>query len=97
MDFQALARWVGETLAAKRVGVVTATTAPARRALVVHGPRRLRLEGLDLAKRDRARVSRRRVMCSGRRIAVHALGEPAKMRKLHMLPVPVVALSFRQP
>ena len=52
MNFQTLARWVGEKRAAKRferVEVVASSAAPAPRALVVHGPRGLRIEGLDLA------------------------------------------------
>jgi len=51
MNFQTLARWVGQKRTVKRfdrVEVVAAPVAAAPRALVVHGPRGLRIEGLDL-------------------------------------------------
>ena len=51
MKFQTLARWVGEKRAAKRferVEVVAVPASAAPRAIVVHGPRGLRIEGLDL-------------------------------------------------
>jgi transposase len=52
MPNHTLARWVGEKRATKRferVEVVAAPAAPAVRALIVHGPRGLRIEGLDIA------------------------------------------------
>jgi transposase len=53
MKFHTLGRWLGEKRAAgfERVEVVAAIAAPtppAARQLVVHGPRGLRIEGLDL-------------------------------------------------
>ena len=51
MKFHTLSRWLGEKRPTKRferVDVVAAPT-PAPRALVVHGPRGIRIEGLDLA------------------------------------------------
>jgi transposase len=52
MRNQALSRWLGEKRAAKRfdrVEVMAAPTMSAAPALVVHGPRGLRIEGLDVA------------------------------------------------
>jgi transposase len=54
INFRTLARWLGERKAARfeRVEVVAApvpTVATAAASIVVHGPRGLRIEGLDLA------------------------------------------------
>jgi transposase len=52
MHNQTLSRWVGEKRAAKRfdrVEVVAAPTVSSAPAIVVHGPRGLRIEGLDIA------------------------------------------------
>jgi transposase len=52
MNWRTLTRWVGEKKAARRferVEVVATPTPASARALVVHGPRGLRIEGLDLA------------------------------------------------
>ena len=53
MNFRTLARWLGERKAARfgRVKVVAAPAASAAGAapmIIVHGPRGLRIEGLDL-------------------------------------------------
>jgi transposase len=54
MPNHTLSRWVGEKRAAKhfeRVEVIAepaAPAAPTARALIVHGPRGLRIEGLDI-------------------------------------------------
>lgn len=50
MNWKTLARWVGQRKAAprfERVQVAVPTAAPAS-AVVVHGPRGLRIEGLDV-------------------------------------------------
>jgi len=52
MRNQALSRWLGEKRAAKRfdrVEVVAAPAAIAATTIVVHAPRGLRIEGLDIA------------------------------------------------
>jgi hypothetical protein len=51
MNFRTLARWLGERKAARfgRVKVVAAPVASAAPLIIVHGPRGLRIEGLDLA------------------------------------------------
>ena len=52
MRNQALSRWLGEKRAAKRferVEVVAASAATAATTIVVHAPRGLRIEGLDIA------------------------------------------------
>jgi transposase len=52
MKFHTLSRWLGEKRPAarfERVKVVAAPTPPASCTLIVHGPRGLRIEGLDLA------------------------------------------------
>jgi|SRR6185369_924568 len=52
MPNHTLSRCVGEKRAAKhfeRVEVIAAPAAPTARALIVHGPRGLRIEGLDIA------------------------------------------------
>src|SRR3954465_3666750 len=54
INFRTLARWLGERKAASfgRVEVVAAraaTAAAAAPTIIVHGPRGLRIEGLDLA------------------------------------------------
>ena len=49
MNWKTLARWVGERRAAPRFErVQVAAPAAAPRTLVVHGPRGLRIEGLDV-------------------------------------------------
>ena len=49
MNWKTLARWVGERKAAPRFErVQVAAPAAAPRTLVVHGPRGLRIEGLDV-------------------------------------------------
>ena len=61
MKFHTLARWLGERRATtarfERVDVVAPPAPPAPRTLVVHGPRGLRIEGLDLT--DVAELVRR--------------------------------------
>jgi transposase len=52
MKFHTLSRWLGEKRPTKRFDRVDVVTAPATatpRTLIVHGPRGLRIEGLDLA------------------------------------------------
>lgn len=52
MRNQALSRWLGEKRAEKRfdrVEVVAASAATAATTIVVHAPRGLRIEGLDIA------------------------------------------------
>jgi transposase len=50
LNWRTLTRWVGERKAAgKRFERVEVVAPIAQRALVVHGPRGLRIEGLDLA------------------------------------------------
>lgn len=51
MNWRTLTRWLGERRSAKRFErvEVVATAAPAASTLIVHGPRGLRIEGLDLA------------------------------------------------
>jgi len=53
MKDQTLSRWLGERRAPKQfvqvVAAPAAVAAPASLALVVHGPRGLRIEGLDVA------------------------------------------------
>ena len=52
INFRTLARWLGERKTSRfgRVEVLTSTTAAAATTtVVVHGPRGLRIEGLDLA------------------------------------------------
>ena len=50
MNFRTLARWLGARKSARfgRVKVVAAPAASAASLIVVHGPRGLRIEGLDL-------------------------------------------------
>src|SRR6478736_1531455 len=51
MKDQTLSRWVGEKRAAKsfeRVEVVATPTALSTTSILVHGPRGLRIEGLDI-------------------------------------------------
>jgi hypothetical protein len=50
MQNQTLSRWLGEKRAAKRFDrVEVVPVAPTASAILVHGPRGLRIEGLDLA------------------------------------------------
>jgi hypothetical protein len=50
MNWKTLARWVGERKAAPRFERVQMASAPAALpALIVHGPRGLRIEGLDVS------------------------------------------------
>jgi len=51
MNFRTLARWLGERKSARfgRVKVVAAPAASVAPIIVVHGPRGLRIEGLDVA------------------------------------------------
>lgn len=51
MKSYTLARWLGAKRASagfERVEVVAASAPPAVRQLIVHGPRGLRIEGLDI-------------------------------------------------
>jgi len=52
MSWRTLARWTGERKSKpqfERVAVVAPPSVPPPKGLVVHGPRGLRIEGLDLA------------------------------------------------
>ncbi|HWP04994.1 MAG TPA: hypothetical protein VNN72_04595 [Polyangiaceae bacterium] len=60
MKSHTLSRWLGEkrpSASFERVEVVATAASPAARKLIVHGPRGLRVEGLELA--DVAELVRR--------------------------------------